>query len=279
MISYDRTIGHNGVVTVEMTAEAFGSNEGRDGKKGTTYTEGPWFYKRNDSYYMVYAAEGIPEYISYSTAPSAGGPWSYRGIIMERAPQLAFTNHAGIIDFGGNSYLFYHDQDLSKGQGFKRSVSVEQFRYNDDGSIPLITPTKEGVKESLSNLNPYQRTEAETIAFSEGVKTAIDNKTGVYVTKINNGDHIKVRSVDFGKGARKFNASVATAAAGGNIEIRLGSVDGELLGVCEVTNTGGGHNWVVQSCKVKKMKGVHDLFFVFRGAEDTLFNFDWWQFK
>lgn len=279
MISYDRTIGHNGVVTVEMTAEAFGSKEGRDGKKGTTYTEGPWFYKRNDSYYMVYAAEGIPEYISYSTAPSAEGPWSYRGIIMERAPKLAFTNHAGIIDFGGNSYIFYHDQDLSKGQGFKRSVSVEQFRYNDDGSIPLITPTKEGVKESLSNLNPYKRTEAETIAFSEGVKTAIDSKTGVYVTNINNGDNIKVRSVDFGKGARRFNASVATAAAGGNIEFRLGSVDGELLGVCEVTNTGGEHNWVVQSCKVKKMKGVHDLFFVFRGAEDTLFNFDWWQLK
>lgn len=74
MISYDRTVGQNGIVTVEMTAAAFGSKEGRDGKKGTTYTEGPWFYKRNDIYYMVYAAEGIPEYISYSTAPSAEAP-------------------------------------------------------------------------------------------------------------------------------------------------------------------------------------------------------------
>ena len=279
MISYDRTIGQNGVVTVEMTAEAFGSKKGADGKQGTTYTEGPWFYKRNDLYYMVYAAEGIPEYISYSTAPSAEGPWTYRGVIMERAPQLAFTNHAGIIDFGGNSYLFYHDQDLSKGHGFKRSVSVEQFSYNDDGSIPLIKPTKEGVKESLSHLNPFKRTEAETIAFSEGVKMATDSKTGVYITNIHNGDHIKVRSVDFDKGARKFNASVATAAAGGSIEIRLGGVDGTLLGVCDIKNTGGGQNWIVQSCKVKKMKGVHDLYFVFRGAGDALFNFDWWQFK
>ena len=279
MISYDRTIGQNGVVTVEMTAEAFGSKKGADGKQGTTYTEGPWFYKRNDLYYMVYAAEGIPEYISYSTAPSAEGPWTYRGVIMERAPQLAFTNHAGIIDFGGNSYLFYHDQDLSKGHGFKRSVSVEQFSYNDDGSIPLITPTKEGVRKSLNHLNPFKRTEAETIAFSEGVKTAIDSKTGVYVTNIHNGDHIKVRSVDFGKGARRFKASVATAAAGGSIEIRLGGVDGTLLGVCDIKNTGGGQNWIVQSCKVKKMKGVHDLYFVFRGAGDGLFNFDWWQFK
>ena len=279
MISYDRTIGQNGVVTVEMTAEAFGSKKGADGKQGTTYTEGPWFYKRNDLYYMVYAAEGVPEYISYSTAPSAEGPWTYRGVIMERAPQLAFTNHAGIIDFGGNSYLFYHDQDLSKGHGFKRSVSVEQFSYNDDGSIPLITPTKEGVRKSLNHLNPFKRTEAETIAFSEGVKTAIDSKSGVYVTNIHNGDHIKVRSVDFGKGARRFKAGVASASTGGKIEIRLGAVDGELLGVCEVTNTGGWQNWVLQSCKVKKMKGVYDLYFVFRGAEDSMFNFDWWQFK
>ncbi len=91
------------------------------------------------------------------------------------------------------------------------------------------------------------------------MKTAIDSKSGVYVTNIHNGDHIKVRSVDFGKGARRFKAGVASASTGGKIEIRLGAVDGELLGVCEVTNTGGWQNWVVQSCKVKKMKGVYDL--------------------
>lgn len=75
MISYNTNICKNGIVAVEMTAEAFGSKIGRDGKQGTTYTEGPWFYKRNSLYYMLYAAEGIPEYIAYSTSPSAIGPW------------------------------------------------------------------------------------------------------------------------------------------------------------------------------------------------------------
>jgi arabinoxylan arabinofuranohydrolase len=242
MISYDRSVGDNGIVSIEMTAEAFGSKAGRDGKPGTTYTEGPWFYKRNGLFYMVYAAEGIPEYISYSTATSPVGPWTYRGHIMQRAPQLAFTNHAGIIDFSGNSYIFYHDQDLSKGEGFKRSVSVEQFTYNADGSIPLITPTKEGVTKSVANLDPYKRVEAETIAWSEGLKTAGNSQSGVYVTKIENGDYLKVRSVDFGKGAKSFQASVASASQGGNIEIRLGSPDGELLGTLAVKNTGGWQN-------------------------------------
>jgi hypothetical protein len=278
MISYNSNIGKNGIVAVEMTAEAFGSKKGRDGKPGTTYTEGPWFYKRNSLYYMLYAAEGIPEYIAYSTAPSAEGPWTYRGHIMERAPQLAFTNHVGIIDFIGNSYIFYHDQDLSKGEGFKRSVSIEQFSYKDDGSIPLIIPTKEGVKQSVANLNPYNKVEAETIAWSEGLKTAGDSKTGVYVTNIDNGDYIKVRSVDFVKGAKKFEANVASLA-GGKIEIRLGSVDGELLGVCEVKSTGGLQNWAALTCKVNKISGVHDLYFVFKGGEGELFNFDWWKFQ
>lgn len=279
MVTYDQSVGQNGIVTVDMTPEAFGYKEGRDGKPGTTYTEGPWFYKRNNLYYMVYAAAGIPEVLAYSTAPSPEGPWTYRGVIMERAPQLAFTNHAGIIDFQGNSYIFYHDQDLSKGQGFKRSVSVEQFNYNADGTIPLIIPTKEGVKQSVAHLNPFKKVEAETIAWSEGLKTASDSKTGIYVTKIDHDDYIIVRSVDFGKGARKFKASVASASATGQIEIRLGSIDGDLLGVCEVKKSGGMQNWAVQSCKVKKAKGVQDLCFVFKGGEGPLFNFDWWIFK
>lgn len=279
MVSYDRSIGQNGIVSIDMTVEAFGSKAGRDGKPGTTYTEGPWFYKRNSLYYMVYAAGGIPEYIAYSTATSPEGPWSYKGNIMERAPQLAFTNHSGIIDFKGNSYIFYHDQDLSKGQGFKRSVSLEQFTYNADGSIPLIIPTKEGVKQSVANLNPFKKVEAETIAFSEGLKTASDSKTGVYVTKIDNGDYIKVRSVDFGKCAKKFTAGVASASSGGKIEIRIDGKDGNLIGTLVVNGTGGDQIWKTVSCKVGKTKGVHDLFFVFKGGEGNLFNFDWWKFQ
>ncbi|MFA9390357.1 MAG: glycoside hydrolase family 43 protein [Prolixibacteraceae bacterium] len=279
MVSYDRSIGQNGIVSVDMTAEGFGFKEGRDGKPGTNYTEGPWIYKRNKLYYMVYAAAGIPEYIAYSTAPSAEGPWTYKGNIMERADHLAFTNHSGIIDFKGNSYFFYHSQELSKGEGFKRSTSVEQFNYNSDGTIPLIIPTKEGVKESVLFINPYTVVQAETMAWSEGVKTSGDHKTNVYVTKINHGDYIKVRSVDFGKGAKKFEASVASVSSGGSIEIRVDGKDGQLLGTLEVNTTGGDQNWKTLACKIAKTKGVHDVYLVFKGGEAELFNFDWWKFE
>ena len=278
MISYDKNIGDKGIVSIDMTTEAFGSKAGRDGKPGPTYTEGPWFYKRNSLYYMVYAAEGIPEYISYSTSNSPEGPWTYKGHIMKRADHLAFTNHSGIIDFKGNSYIFYHDQSLSKGQGFKRSVSVEQFAYNADGSIPVIPATKEGVIKSVANLDPYKRVEAETIAWSEGLKTSGNSQNGVYVTKISNGDYIKVRSVDLGKGAKTFEASVASAASGGTIEIRIDGKDSQLLGSLNFSATGGDQSWKTLSCKLEKATGIHDVYFVFKGGKGNLFNFDWWKF-
>ena len=263
----------------DLSVEAFGSQKDENGVLRSNYTEGPWVYKRKDLYYLVYAAAGIPEYIAYSTAPSIEGPWTYQGYIMERAPHLAFTNHPGIIDFKGNSYFFYHTHELSNGEGFKRSVSVEPFTYNEDESIPLLKPTKAGVTESLSPLNPFQRVEAETMAWSERLKTTKSSKTGVYVSSINNGDYLMVRDVDFGDGAKRFLAGVASGAVGGSIELRLGALDGKLLGICTVSNTGGWNTWEVQAAKISKAKGVHDLYFVFKGGEGDLFNFDWWTLE
>jgi arabinoxylan arabinofuranohydrolase len=52
-----------------------------------------------------------------------------------------------------------------------------------------------------------------------------------------------------------------------------------LLGTLDVKNKGDSHTWKVQVCKIKEEKGVHDLYFVFKGGEGELFNFDWWKFK
>ena len=278
MISYDKSIGDNGIVSVEMTKGSFGEGVRSDGKPGTKYVEGPWFYKRNNLYYLLYAVNGIPESIGYSTSHSPTGPWEYRGLIMERHPKLAFTNHSGVIDFKGNSYFFYHNEALPNGGGFRRSTCVEQFEYNEDASIPSILPTVEGIKTGVAYLNPFKRNEAETIAWSEGVKTKGDSKNGVYVSLINNGDYIKLRSVDFAKGAIKMEA-IAASITGGKIEIRLDTKDGQLIGVCEIENSGSVDSWKTFTTMVEKVEGIHDLYFVFKGKKGELFNFDAWQFS
>jgi hypothetical protein len=282
MISYDQTSGIEQIPAnkknwyVSKIKGTVYSTE----KRSTTYEEGPWFFKRNAKYYMLYPAGGVPEHFAYSTSIGPTGPWIYGDTIMNVMNEGgAFTNHPGYIDFKGKSYLFYHSGALPGGGGFKRSVCIEPFKFNADGSIPLIAPTKEGVTESASDLNPYKRVEAETIAWESGVKTAKSEKIGIYVTDIDNGDYIKVRSVNFGNGAKTFEANVASVTEGGRIEIHIDSPTGILLGTCDIKSTGGATNWVVQTCKVNKVKGVHDLYFVFKGGEGDLFNFDWWKFS
>ena len=72
-------------------------------------------------------------------------------------------------DYKGKTYLFYHNGALPGGDGFKRSVCVDELKFNPDGSVPLVQPTKEG-PAPVATLDPYKRVEAETIAWSSGVK-------------------------------------------------------------------------------------------------------------
>lgn len=134
------------VQKIPMTVESFAKGSHMT---GTSYGEGPWFYKRNGIYYMVFAGflgekgEKHNEYFGYSTSKSPTGPWVYGGVLMEEGP--CFTNHPGVCDFKGHSYLFYHTDELPGGSLFHRSVCVAEFKYNPDGSIDTVAKCK-GVK-------------------------------------------------------------------------------------------------------------------------------------
>lgn len=77
----------------------------------------------------------------------------------------------GSIEYHNRHFMFYHNGALPNGGGFRRSTCIEEFKFGEDGKIPFIPFTKEGVRTPVRNLNPYQRVEAETMAFSYGLKT------------------------------------------------------------------------------------------------------------
>ena len=245
------------------------------------YQEGPWAYKRNGNYYMAYASTCCPEGMGYAMSKSPLGPWEFKGYIM-KPNKKSSGNHPGIIDYKGKTYVFGFNFRLNflltETHHERRSVCVAEMKYNPDGTIQeLPWWNEEGLNES-GNINPYVVNEAETNAWAEGLKTAKDSiNGGMYITQINNNDYIKVRGVKFNKDPKSFQANVASAS-GGSIEIHVGSPEGELLGSCEVKNTGGLQNWASVSTKIKKSRGVHDLYFVFKGNQGDLFNFNWWKF-
>ena len=142
-------------------------------------------------------------------------------------------------------------------------------------------PTDEGVKP-VATFNPYRRVEAETMAFSRGVKTEQNEAVGVYVTDVHNGDYIKLQDVDFGaKGPSTFSARVASGLRGGSIELHIDSIGGKELVHLNVPGTGGWEQWQTLSANLKEtVTGTHDLYLTFKGRKGPkLFNIDWWELK
>lgn len=274
---------------ISLTTEAFGGYKEKytktDGTEDTRivgedcFEEGPWFYKRDGKYYLVYAAGGVPEHLSYSMSDSPTGPWTYKGKIMG-IPEGSFTIHPGVIDYKGHSYMFYHSGQLPGGHGFKRSVCVEEFQYNEDGTIPYIPFTKAGV-EPVGSLNPYQRVEAETIAMSKGITTEKSEELGVYVTSVDGGDYIKVRAVDFGtEGANSVVVGVKGGTNAGRIEVCIDR-SSDIVATIDIP-VGG--DWKELSAQLSRVvTGVHDVFFYFRATETSaksdLLHFNYWQFS
>lgn len=125
------------------------------------------------------------------------------------------------------------------------------------------------------------------MAFSKGVKTEQNEQIGVYVTDIHNGDYIKLQNVDLSKGAKTFTARVASGLRGGQIEVRVDSLGGKLLGTLSVPATGGWEQWQTLTAPLTVPDGFpvgenggRDLFFVFKGRKGPkLFNFDWWKME
>ncbi|MYN40072.1 family 43 glycosylhydrolase [Duganella sp. FT109W] len=106
------------------------------------FTEASYLHKHNGTYYLSYSRE-FPEETAYMTGPSATGPWTYRGVIMSKNVKVK-TIHQAIVEFNGKNYIIYHNAKLPGGGEYRRSVAVEEFAYNADGTIPFIKQTREG---------------------------------------------------------------------------------------------------------------------------------------
>ncbi|WP_342426052.1 carbohydrate-binding protein [Paenibacillus sp. FSL L8-0502] len=255
-------------------------------------------HKYNGKYYYSYcinfAGTHPPQYpageIGYMVSDSPMGPFTYKGHFLKN-PYTFFgvggNNHHAVFNFKNEWYVVYHAQTVSKaqigaGKGY-RSPHINKLTHNGDGSIAEVQGNMTGIAQ-FSNLNPYTRVEAESMAWQAGVTTEPTQASGgpisnLNVTNVHNGDWIAVGNADFGSGgAKTFKANIASNA-GGKIEIRLDSATGPLVGTLNVSSTGGTQTWKEVETTVSNATGVHKVFLVFTGTgTGNLFNIDYWQF-
>jgi hypothetical protein len=116
----------------------------------TNFWEAPWMFKRNGLYYMMYAANDTAGCVTsssyacqrYATATNPMGPWTHRGVVLDQVSST--TNHAGVVQLGGQWYMVYHNANAPGGGNFRRSVAVDRLTFNADGTMQKVVQTSTG---------------------------------------------------------------------------------------------------------------------------------------
>ena len=265
-------------------------------------------FKYGDKYYYSYCSnfmsphkDGYPGYgtICYMVSDNPMGPFKYAGEVFEN-PQIWFgvggNNHHATFVYEGKSYFIYHAQTLSKAQeeaqGLKsgtltkgyRSTHIDPIELNSDGTIRPIAGTYEGISQ-LKTINPYERIDAETVAWNAGIKIADCAEEGKLfkdfnrqITDLQDGDWTSVAQAAFGdRGAAEFTVKAASKS-GGQIEIHMDSPEGALVGTVNVEATGSENTFKEFSCKLDRITDTHNVFLVFKGKAENLMNVDYYSF-
>ncbi len=115
-------------------------NEGDKEGTGGFYGEGPFVFKRNGMFYMMYSnGWGGNSTLVYATAKDVKGPYQYQGEVIKNVG--CSTSHGSIVEYKGNWYLFYHTQDMSQ-RAHRRSVCFDLISFDKDGKIRPVVKTR-----------------------------------------------------------------------------------------------------------------------------------------
>lgn len=137
--------GFGRMVTVELGADMVSLASDLVEETPEHFFEAPYLLRKEDVYYLIYAAQINPATIDYSISESPFGPWHYGGRIMEALPNLPgedfATSHPAVAEFAGQWYLVYHISDGPGGGTYRRQVALEKLLFNTDGSIASVVPS------------------------------------------------------------------------------------------------------------------------------------------
>ncbi|GAA4070488.1 glycoside hydrolase family 43 protein [Amphibacillus indicireducens] len=259
---------------------------------GINKRDGLYYYSYCSNFFTGERPEGAPAAgeIAYLISENPMGPWTYQKSFLKNPGHffdVSGNNHHAMFKFKDTWYIAYHAQTVSAAMGVSngyRSTHLNEVIFGENGVIEDIKADMQGVKK-VKDFNPYETVSAVTMAWQAGINVKeLENtdasQPNLVLTDIENGDWIGIASADFSDGASEVIVKVASDANDGSIEVRIDSLDGDIISTIDVPNTGGLDNWDHVSASVSEIEGVHDIYFVFRGVNDqTLFQLASWSFK
>jgi len=240
--------------------------------------EGPFAFQFNGKYYLTYPhVENKIERLEYSMSNSPMGPYKPVGVIMDESASGCWTNHQSIVQYKGQWYLFYHDNDYSPKFDKNRSVKIDSLFFNADGTIRKVIPTLRGVglvnASKEIQIDRYSRISDKGIAvnFIDSTNTFKGWKT-IFTAK---DAWIQFNAVDFGKKSYKSVVVKAISKTGGSIQVHLNSTNGPIIAILNVPKSDDWQTVKVSGSKLKP--GVQNL--VLSAANNNPVEVDWISFE
>lgn len=212
------------------------------------FHEGTWVFKRNGIYYLMYADNYAVQNPDggwtgmnrqrYAMSTSPLGPWEYKGIILDS--NNCDTSHGSTVEFKGNYYIFYHNADVSNGNGTLRSIAVDKLEFNDDGTIKPVTQTKQGVQSVAKKpaVNPNIKSyTTPTVGGGATINTNAGSNSGVEIGNLHiAGSYAEYTGIDGGNGGQ---ATIHVYYATQDTEAKMKlTVNGKDYGYINMMTTG-----------------------------------------
>jgi endo-1,4-beta-xylanase len=211
----------------------------------------------------ILGATGLPIYVS--ELDMTGDDTTQLNRYKEKFPVLYESQYVKGVTLWG----YIEGQTWASNTHLISSSGVER---------PALTWLKQYLASPSTSRSAFTQIEAESYSIQSGIQTESSSEGGQNVGWIENGDYVVYNNIDFGSGAASFQARVASATNGGNIEVRLDSITGTLVGTCAVAGTGGWQTWTTKACNISGASGIHNVYLKFTGGSGYLFNINWFQF-
>ncbi|WP_036717936.1 carbohydrate-binding protein [Paenibacillus harenae] len=160
--------------------------------------------------------------------------------------------------------------------------------WSSSGAVEALSVIKPvDVELQYAAKNAYNKIEAEKYNVGTGFVMEGSVEGTSQLGGIQPGFYAAYKNVDFGaEGAIGFIARAASGTSGGQIEIRLDSLQGPKAGTLNVEGTGGWNNYLDAVTLLKDdegntvtVTGIHDVYLLFKKTnDDYLFNLNWFRF-
>lgn len=241
------------------------------------YKEGSYVFERNGIYYFTFPnVISKLESLVYATGDNPLGPFTYQGVIMDETPGC-WTNHHSIIEYEGQWYLFYHQNELSPETDKRRSIRADKLFFQEDGSIMKVSPTMRGIgiTDATDKIQLDRYSEISSVGASISFLTTADRHKGWKVTLSNEKAWVRYNDVNFDKGGFELIETNAVTNSRNVLELRVDAQDGPLLGQMQIKKTQGME--IVKTKLKNKPTGIHDIFILLK--TDQAVSIDWIRFK